>query len=1389
MSDSLSETSEQPLGWHEPTTPNVWREPATPQESSGWRVPALPTDLGEEPDEDGTWHRPSLDDTSFTPDDEVEISERPEDIVLKSSSAPASSPAASQAPLAPEDLLFFIEHEAEDDFDTVGMSELVALASLAEEAPKMEVIAGADSPIIAELSTISEESEEIDSDILSPAERIMMNAAETLQEEAIEDGALDPAEYARQQMAQLGGTAAIPPAPAAEQAPPSEIDTSDPAEYARQQMAQLSGGAAPSPMTAGEMTPIPLSTEPIMSPRQQELARQFTEAQDQIRSLRAMMQAGRMSAADFEAQLRDRMIVDDDQVWWTMGVNDDAWYKSENNNWVQAVPDVLLLQSDVDGGLSLPRIPQQLPQATSGQFTPSSEGIRLDDNFMPLPQEVPLTDPNYTVPSAGVIQQLGAEQPPDSYSAPTVPMDSYDSHSQPTMMAEPVAYGALEEVPYGTIESPYSDEVPEYDLEQDAPYYEEARERRQRSTQQKLIFAAIAGFVLILLAIAGFIALSLFWYQGIVGEWDEQIASLADFSPEFQTVTILDANGIEIATLSREGDDRRPVELEQISPYMIHAAIALENKHFYDDPGWDLLAIMRAFVQNYTSGEIESGASTITQQVARHMVLQSTETTVDRKINEVVVAGELTRRYSKNEILYHYLNNVAYFGNQTYGVEAAAHFYFQKTAAQLTYPEAAMLAAIIQSPANNEPVNNEETSKYLMKIVMQTMVEVGCLQFEHAPYDQQPFCVTQEYLDSDEVFNQLIEVEDQKFFPREYGVRYPHFTQLVQAQLEVLLGTTEIYSGGYVVTTTLDSTLQDSAQQALAQRVTETSVNGVNAGSVMVTDPRNGAILAMIGSPDFTRADVAGQVDFGRTYQQPGSSIKPVVFAAALQGVDFNGNGVIEAGEYYTPGTILWDVETHYANGYVPVNYDGRYHGPASLRHALQNSYNVTAIKTYEFIGETSFRQTAEAMGLRFTGDALFNITSAVGSTEVRLYDMMAAYGTLSNDGVRMPLYAIQSITDKDGFPVGTEAREPVQALSPQVAFLMQSILSDDTARAEQFGMNSSLTMFGWARDVIAAKSGTTDDQRDLWTMGFTSNRVVGVWLGTFDDSATFNTSGSTTAAPLWNQVMIAALQGNAPEPFTLPGGGSVVNRQICSDTGAMPDQNCSQIVNEYFIASQPPPDANQNLQTTLEVDSWTGLLANDFCPGNIEVANFVNIADSSAIQWLNTQGADYAQRIGLEVPVQQVPQFACDQNTPIPIVRLTEPGGGQTVRGSIAIVGQVSAADFAWYQLEYASINDPTNFQALPTGPVTEQKPAANSRLAEWDTTMLTNGDYVLKLSVFSLSGGNLHRMVTITVNNPVAIPTPTPPVGIPTQPLPFDQLTPTPIPGMATPTVDPVG
>lgn len=1391
--NNIPDSPQYTSGWRKPQTTTTAPVKPSTAETGGWRVPVLPTNLSEAPADVGQWHLPRPEDTSFSEEDETEITperqqsiqERPEDFLLSLATEESSAPVESQTAPALEpqaektdsqslldlelgDLAAATGADADDDDeDAFSMSELLALSSLVEKRPESTIVPRESAEPAAASAPAAEKS-----------------------------AAADPADYARRQLEMLnGGAAAEPVAPAA----PAAAPASDAAEYARQQLAALGGAAAE-----------PAAPAAALTPQQQELAQKFRDTEAQVRALRSQYQAGQFTRDQLQEQLKRLMILDENNVWWMMGVETDTWYRFQNNEWLVATPPYgaaaaqpgraptptvtsHLDPSEVIQG-SLPYLPsEQVPVGDytqpSGQYQTGGFGITEE---LGLPrQNIPINDPDRTV-----VGTAGAYLTPvQPGAAPT--LQNLDAGLTQVNQRVDAGFDPYSAGPATPAPMPgQGDVIPAYEADVASPTYEDAvRLQQQRTLRTVLTLAGLAVGAVILLAACG-IGFVLIQYNGIAGQYQQQIASLANYRPQFQTARVLDINGNLIAELnSQDGGARTNVALDRISPFMLHAAVSLENERFFDDPGWDWVAIGRAIIQNISAGQIESGASTITQQIAEQLILKQPTNTPALKLQELIIAAEISKLYSKQEILRLYLNEI-FFGNQSYGVEAAAQFYFNVSANDLNLPQSAMLAGMIASPVQYNPVriSNDTDQTYgirrdatfaRMEYVIQRMQTVGCLPVD---VGSAPFCITPEVVRQATIPKAQLKADT--YEPREVRFKYPHFVQFVTSYVESVYGSGEMYRLGFVIRTTLNSAVQEAAETALDQTMAQLINTGVNTGSVMVTDPRTGAIRAMVGSPDFNSTAINGQVNGALTWQQPGSAIKPVVYAAALEGVDTNGDG--RADSYLTPASILWDVPTTFQNPtYTPVNFDNQFRGPVALRYALQNSYNIPAVKAYQFIGNDKFRDMANRLGLGFVDGGTFGLPTALGATEVTLYGMMSAYGTLANSGVRAPLYSVESITDAAGNPVALPQRAtPAQVIQPQVAYLMENILSDDVARASAFGVNGPLTINGLpTSNFVGAKTGTTNDSRDLWTMGFTRNAVVGVWLGTPDNRATsVRDGGYGSAAPLWNRVMVAALQvAGRPEAFANPPG--LIQQQICADTGTLPPANCSSQRTELFIQGQEAPPATSAFVQQVAIDTWTGLRANEFCPDNRIVQSVVNISDTAAVSWLQSPaGAAVAQRLGIPTGQQSVtlPTNACDQNTEVPIARILSPQDGQSITGLFSVAGVATANQtFNRYQLEYAAATQPDIFTIIG-GPSTS--PQNNGVLGQWNTQQLPNGAYILRLSMFSNSGGYLSRTVTVNVVNVAptqALPViPTADFGTPIiQPAPTDSggivfPTPTPLP-----------
>ncbi|MDX2162012.1 MAG: transglycosylase domain-containing protein [bacterium] len=1396
-------------GWRQPSGGGTggWRVPerpadapaeirdvkSAPRQEPGWNAPVLPRNLDVQPQSSGGWHRPKPEDTTVQEVESDPAAAEGDEVLAADGSAGAE--AAAPADVLPQeplesaepviDVLPFDSADAppddeaeaqplptmEDDEEDTGisMSELIALASLADQ-------------------------------------QLPQTAAPASEAEAPPaDPAADPAAYAREQLARLqsmdanvSGTVSMsgtqPSVETGAGAPvdPGATGPMDPAAYARQQLEKLSDSqrlaAAIEAGTAG--TPVepaaPVAVQaPTLSPQEEVLAARYRSAEEAIRALRDQYLAGQITRDQLQNELRNYMVLDDANRYWMMGFESDSWYVYENNEWMLRTPDVLARQqaaqpsptltSEAAGGLSLQYLADRAAQDVplqEGQTVPTSP---IYDDDMPLPRRVPVLDLEATVPNTQGVY-LG-EQDPNV----TVVANPYGNETVATgvTVANPRLAG------YESVEAPIPPAPPTYNVEEVTPNYERALEAQRARTFRTIGLVTAAVAALLFLVAAGVVILGVVTYNNIAEPWRDEIAALANYRPPFQTARIYAADGETLLAelASRSGGARETIDLADIAPEMIHAVVSLENERYFDDPGFDPIAIGRAFLDNLSAGEITSGASTITQQIARNLVLRDNTVSADRKLQEIVIAAEIAQQYDKSFILELYLNEV-FFGNQAYGVEAAAQFYFGVSAADVNLPQAAMLAGLIQAPATYDPVINREAAFARMNQVLTQMAAVGCLQFTTPPYDTPAtaFCVNQQQIASPQTAVDKARVETRAFLPRSYRVQYPHFVNYVQAVIERDFGSSEeIFRRGMQITTTLNPALQQLAEAALDAGVNQLTTNAVNTGAVLVADPRSGAILAMVGSPDFANEQIDGQVNNVFTWQQPGSAIKPILYTAALEGVTRN-----NALEYYTPATILWDVPVTYQTvpPYAPVNFDGRFRGPVAMRFALQNSYNVPAVKTLEWLGLDRFRETSTRMGLRFLPEQenSIGLAAALGGFDVRLYDMVQSYSTLANNGVRVPMFSIQSITDTEGNEIAqpTPRAAGSQQVQPQIAYLMQSILSDNEARSAAFGPNSGLNLPQFPGRV-AAKTGTSNESRDLWTMGFANNITVGVWLGRNDNNPTINTT-QTNAVPVWNAIMSSVLTAQPPAGWTAPSG--VVQLEICADTGTLLDatnqQTCRNRRQEIFAQAQLPPAPTAGFVQQLPIDTWTRQIANENCPNNVVTEQFLALRDASAVAWLlNTaDGRAYVQANNL--PTQTPPTTACAPGQTLPQVEISSPAEGQAVSETIQITGTVLADNFNRYQIELAPAGT-QNYQVI-SGPFGQQ--GQNGVIGQWDSRTVQNGNYTLRLAAFSNNGGFLYRTRNIVVNNipptPTVTPSPTntpPPTFAPFTPLPFD----TPIGGGA--------
>lgn len=908
------------------------------------------------------------------------------------------------------------------------------------------------------------------------------------------------------------------------------------------------------------------------------------------------------------------------------------------------------------------------------------------------------------------------------------------------------------------------------------------------------------GFALILLAVAG-LAFAFYEYYTIASALPS-VADLRQHTSQFETTRILDANGNLLYEILDPNAGRRTyVPLAEISPYMLAATIATEDEDFYNHPGFSVTAIARAYLQNREGGEIVSGASTITQQLARMLLFapeEANQRTYIRKVREAILAAEITRRYSKDEILELYLNEI-YFGNLAYGVEAAAETYFGTSASQLTLAQASFLAGLPQAPSVYDIYTNRETTLARQQDVLRLMytlsAEDGCIYVSNSP---ERVCVS-----LDEAAAAGLETLDYRFNTPGVDMRYPHWVNYIRSLLEAQYDPQTIYRSGFTVYTTLDPELQDMAQETLSEHVAELADLHVGSGALVAIRPSDGHILAMVGSADFNNEEIDGQINMAVSPRQPGSSIKPLTYVAAFE-------------KGWTPSTLIWDVESEFPPSgdpndprepYIPQNYDERFHGPVTVRTALANSFNVPAVKTLNFVGIYDNPDTPEAeglvafahrMGITDLNSDQYGLALTLGGGEVKLLDLTNAYAIFANQGRRVTPVAITKIVDFQGNVI-FEAPAPAgdQVIRLEHAYLISSILSDNQARTPMFGSNSVLNL----PFQVAAKTGTTTDFRDNWTLGYTPDVAVGVWVGNPDNTEMEGTSGLSGAAPIWAEFMQEAvnyLTGGNPSTFVRPDG--VEEKVICAISGAEPSQYCDEQRREVFAKDQPPADADNDLWQDLRIDTWTGLRASDACGDDFTEEEFgLNVSDPWAVKWITqtNQGRDWAEDNGFDDPIFFSPQRDCREGDPRPLLDILSPNDGEHFnQHEVQVVVRADAtANFHHYELQWAPGTDPHNrdWDELDssTNAIPDQRRIYTLNMEEFP-----RGAISLRLTIYSTE--DTFAEMTIVIHNdlpePTAVPTATftptytpsptlPPTETPTAsntPLPSEtpSATPTPTP-----------
>lgn len=675
------------------------------------------------------------------------------------------------------------------------------------------------------------------------------------------------------------------------------------------------------------------------------------------------------------------------------------------------------------------------------------------------------------------------------------------------------------------------------------------RSRRLRYSSNIYTYSKIAKFAFFgLVGLFLLLFIMFFWFSR-----DLPTPAKLSASNFPQSTKIFDRNEILLYDIYRD-ENRTYVTLDQIPKILQQATIAIEDKDFYENEGFSITGYLRAFRNAVLQRRIAGGGSTITQQLVKNTLLTS-EQTITRKIKEFILAIQVDRKYAKDQILELYFNATPY-GGTTVGIEAAAERYFGKKAKDLDLTESVILAGLPQRPSYFSPYGqNPKAYVDRSKEVLRRMQE-------------------DDYITKKQELDTIKKLPNVEFLKETHAIKAPHFSFYVKDLLIKQFGENVVEQGGLQVTTTLDYKLQEKAEEIVKEEVENAKSLDVGNGASVVLDPKNGEILAMVGSSDFFEEKEDKKEDtelkdgqfnvITQALRQPGSSIKPVAYATALE-------------KGYTAATLIMDTPTTFPGGadlkdYIPKNYDGKFHGPLQLRFALGSSINIPAVKLLGLIGIKNMLATAYNMGISTfapTNDNInrFGLSLTLGGGEVKPLELAIAYAAFANGGYASDPIAILKVTDPKGKVLFEQKDvDKKRVLSPEVAFIISHMLLDNNARLITFGVNSYLNMGSRA---VAVKTGTTDDKRDNWTIGWTPSILVATWVGNNDNSPMGDVaSGVTGAAPIWRRIILEALKNKPSEEFVKP--DNVIAVTVDSLGGGLPVEGQS-TRSEYFIKGTEP--------------------------------------------------------------------------------------------------------------------------------------------------------------------------------------------------------------------------
>lgn len=806
------------------------------------------------------------------------------------------------------------------------------------------------------------------------------------------------------------------------------------------------------------------------------------------------------------------------------------------------------------------------------------------------------------------------------------------------------------------------------------------------------------------------------WYAKDLPRPDKVVRS------EGLSTVVLDRNGEKLYDIF-EDQNRIHVKWEDIPQYLREATVAIEDKEFYKHQGLSRTGILRATINIFIFHNLQGG-STLTQQLVKNVLL-TTEPTLPRKIKEAILAIQIERKYTKDEILQMYLNEAPY-GGTAVGVEAASQYYFGKPVSELSLVESAIIAGLPQSPSRYSPFTGDPKA-YVGRTqqVLRRMREDG-------------------YISAIQETQGREQLEKVQFTKGDQGLRAPHFVAYVREQLSDKLGSKLVEAGGLTVTTTLDWKLQEQAQKIVAEEVDKAKKLKVGNGAAVVLDPKTGEILAMVGSKDYSATD-SGGYKFNVVTQglrQPGSAIKPITYAAAFK-------------KGYSSSTLLLDVDTKYPSGdlakpeYNPKNYDSKFRGPLQLRFALANSINTIAVKVSALVGVKDSLRLAYDMGITSLAPTDENLSRiglslTLGGGEVKLLELAGAFGVFATGGERQEPVAILKVVDSKGKTLFEH--KPVagrRVLPAEIAYLISDILSDNEARKEIFGLRSYLVISG---KTVAVKTGTTDDKRDNWTVGYTPSVVVGTWVGNNDNSPMHPSlaSGATGAAPIWNRIIREALKDKPDEPFIRPNG--IVEMDIDAYGGGTPKDGYP-TRKEKFIKGTEPTGSAVIYRDVKVSKSDTNKLANpvQIAKGEYDTRSFVVFVEDDPV---STDGKNrWQEGIDAWLAGQSDAKFHSPtegtQSTDEIAVSIKEPGDQTQVSGNDVKV-----------RVEAGSSNVVSTIEIFIDG---NRKRDISGSVAS-ETINMSDGVHTIKARAIDTKGNVAEREIKISVNQPFPTPTPTP-------------------------------